>query len=85
MQLCKILEQEQLVGGSVCNLCLGIFHKSEEQNYTFNECLLFHRLVVPALNENIAHWAYEYNRHGFWGKAISVPPSSINNDGSLMQ
>ncbi len=35
--------------------------------------------------EKIARWAYEYNRHGFWGKAISVPPHSINNDGSLMQ
>ncbi len=34
--------------------------------------------------KKIARWAYEYNRHGFWGKAISVPPPSINNDGSLM-
>ncbi len=28
-----------------------------------------------------ARWAYEYNRHGFWRKAISVPPPSINKDG----
>ncbi len=28
----------------------------------------------------LACWGYEYNRHGFWGKAISVPPPSINNN-----
>ncbi len=37
------------------------------------------------LLSKIARWVYEYNRHGFWVKAISVPPPSINNNASLMQ
>ncbi len=48
-------------------------------NYFFNE--LKFKLDI----EKIARWAYEYNRHGFLWKAISVPPPSINNDGYLMQ
>ncbi len=46
---------------------------------------MVNKCYLQKQKQKIARWAYEYNRHGFWGKAISVPPPSINNDGSLMQ
>ncbi len=35
---------------------------------------VWHKGLLYKLKK-IARWAYEYNLHGFWGKAISVPPS----------